>query len=62
MNTLRKLLSKLDIDEKYLVIVNEITGAGYIERDDLVFARWGYIQEGISILEAYLESAQTPNI
>lgn len=62
MNVLLKLLSKLGIDKEHLIIVNEITGAGYIMKDDNVFARWGYIQEGIAILEAYLEAAAMPNI
>lgn len=62
MNVLRKLLSRLGIEEQYLVIVDTITGAGYIEKNNNVFCRWGYIQEGIALLEAYLEAAALPNV
>ena len=56
MDVLRKLLRKLDIDEKYLVITDKITGAGYIAKHDNVFCRWGHILEGIAVMEAYLDA------
>ena len=56
MDTLKALLKKLDIDEKYLVITDKVTGAGYIAKKDNVFCRWGFIQEGIAVMEAYLDA------
>lgn len=58
MNVLRKLLAQLGIDERYLVITDFITGAGYIAKGNYVFCRWGYIQEGVATLSAYVEAAE----
>jgi hypothetical protein len=62
LNILRKLLSRLGIDETYLTITDEITGAGYISKNEYVLCRWGYVHEGVAILSAYLDAVSTPNI
>ena len=57
------LFFALQLTETSLILVDRITGAGYIlYGNDQIFARWGTYQEGIQLLQAYKDAASTPNI
>lgn len=62
MDKIKELFTRLDIPGSILIISNEEIGNGYIEVNDIVFARWGSYAEGIALLERYLTAISIPNI
>lgn len=62
MGKIKELFTKLDIPGAILIINDENIGNGYIEVNDIVFARWGSYNEGILLLERYLAAISIPNI
>ncbi len=62
MNKLHSLYTKLNLPDTQLIILDEFTGAGYIEIAEInVFARWGSYEEGIAVLSQYVAVSKKPN-
>jgi hypothetical protein len=63
MDELIELYQELKLVRTSLVILDVITGAGYIvSDDDRIVVRWGSYNEGIRILRAFRRADSMPNV